>query len=147
MSKLEENFTGPTLKLPLSCTVISDVYMSFIPNKSTSTKYCLTQLFSKLLFSLYFQINLHLLGIVLLSWFQNFSGALKSTEVVRQYLINLTDLMGIVNATVYKTESKLSQPHGVRCLHGSLCRHGISGHGIDFVCPDYFGFSTRSLIS
>ena len=27
-------FTGPTYKLSLSVTVISDVYMSFIPNKN-----------------------------------------------------------------------------------------------------------------
>ena len=48
VSKIREIFTGPTYKLILSFTVISDVYRSFIPNKTTFTKYCLTQWISKL---------------------------------------------------------------------------------------------------
>ena len=36
-------FIGPMYKLLLSFTVISDVHMSFIPNKRVFTKYCLTQ--------------------------------------------------------------------------------------------------------
>ena len=35
-------------KLRFSLMVISDVYRSFIQNKTTFTKYCLTQCFSKL---------------------------------------------------------------------------------------------------
>ena len=31
-SKMRKIYTGPTYKLPLSFTVISDVYRSFIPN-------------------------------------------------------------------------------------------------------------------
>ena len=41
--KLGKIFTSPTCKLILSFMVISDVYRSFIPNKTTFTKYCLTQ--------------------------------------------------------------------------------------------------------
>ena len=41
--KLGKIFTGPAFKLLLSFTAISDVYMSFIPNKITFTKHCLTQ--------------------------------------------------------------------------------------------------------
>ena len=41
-------FTGPTYKLHLSFTVISDVCKSFIPNKITFAKYCLAQWISKL---------------------------------------------------------------------------------------------------
>ena len=35
---------GPTYKLRLCCKIISDVYRPFIPNTTTFTKYCLTQL-------------------------------------------------------------------------------------------------------
>ena len=54
-------------------------YMSFIPSKTTFTKYCLTQWISKLPGS--FEIH----------W-------------VRQYLAYFLGLVGIVNATVYMTE-------------------------------------------
>ena len=54
--------------------VTSDVYRSFIPNKTTFTKYCLTQWISKLLRS--FEID----------W-------------VRLFLVNFIGLVGIVNAT------------------------------------------------
>ena len=46
--KLGKIFTGPTYKLILSFTVISDVYCSFMPNKTKFTKYCLTQWISDL---------------------------------------------------------------------------------------------------
>ena len=74
--KLGKIFTGLTYKLLLSFKVISDVYKSFIPNKTTFTKYCFTQWISKLPRS--FEIH----------W-------------VSQYLIIFTHLVGIVNATVY----------------------------------------------
>ena len=61
-----------------SFTISSDVYMSFIPNKTTFTMYCRTQWISKLLGG--FEIHR-----------------------VRQYLINVTGLAGIVNANVYKS--------------------------------------------
>ena len=66
-------------KLLLSLMVISDVHSSFIPNKTTFNKYCLTQWISKLL------------GSFEILW-------------VRQYLVNFMGLAGIVYTTVYKTE-------------------------------------------
>ena len=59
--------------------VISDVYRSFIPNETTFTKYCLTQWIPKLP------------GSIEIHW-------------VRQYLVNFTGMVGILNKTVYKTE-------------------------------------------
>ena len=59
---------------------ISNDYKSFIPNKTTFTKYCLTQGISK--FHGSFEIH----------W-------------VRQHLVNFMNLATIVNTTVYKTES------------------------------------------
>ena len=73
------SFRGPTYKLLLSFTVISDVYRSFIQNKTTFTKYCLIQWMPKLLRS--FDIHWR-----------------------RQYLVNFMGLVGIVNATVNKTK-------------------------------------------
>ena len=78
VSKSSEIFTGPTYKLLSSLTAISDVYRSSIRNITTFTKYCLTQWISK--FPRSFEIQ----------W-------------VRQYLVNFTGLVGIVNVTVYKT--------------------------------------------
>ena len=46
--KLGKIFTGPTSKLHLSYMVISYVYKSFGPNKTTFNKYCLNQWISKL---------------------------------------------------------------------------------------------------
>ena len=66
-------------KLILSFTVISDVYRSFIPSKTTFTKYSLTKLISKLLGS--FEIH----------W-------------VSLYLLNFMGMVGIVNLFVYKTK-------------------------------------------
>ena len=60
-------------------TVISGLYRYFIPNKTTFTKYCLTQWISKLPGSFEFH------------W-------------VRQSVENFTGLVGIINAPVYKTE-------------------------------------------
>ena len=40
--KLGNVFTGPTYKLLLIFTVISDVYRPFIPNKTIFAKYCFT---------------------------------------------------------------------------------------------------------
>ena len=71
--KLGKISTDPALLL--SFMVISDVYMAFIWNKTTFTKYFLTQWISKLPGS--FEIN----------W-------------VSQYLVNVMGLVGIVNATV-----------------------------------------------
>ena len=76
--KLGKIFTCPMHKLLLSSTVISDVYRSFTPNKTTFIiKCCVT------------------LWIWKLSW---------SFEIhrVRQYLVNFTGLAGIVKATLYK---------------------------------------------
>ena len=53
--------------------------MFFIQNKTTFTKFCLTQWISKLP------------GSFVIHW-------------VRQYLVNFMGLAGIANATVYKTE-------------------------------------------
>ena len=64
-------------KLLSSFMVTLDVYRSFIQNKTTFTKYCVTQLISKLPFEIH--------------W-------------VRQYLVNFTGLAGIINTIVYKTE-------------------------------------------
>ena len=77
VSKFRKIFTGPTYKLLLSFTVISDVYMSFIRDETPSTKYCLTQSISKLTGS--FKIH----------W-------------IREYLVNFTVLVGTVNANIYK---------------------------------------------
>ena len=43
-----KKITSPTYKILLRFMVISDVYRSFIPNKTAFTKYCLTQWISKL---------------------------------------------------------------------------------------------------
>ena len=60
--------------------VISDVYKSFIPNKTIFIKYCLTQ------------------------WISKFPGSFE-IHWVRQYLVNFMGLVGIVNTIVYKTMS------------------------------------------
>ena len=75
--KIRKNIYRPDIKVTF--VVISDVYRAFIRNKTTFTKYCLTQWISKLPGS--FEID----------W-------------VRQYMVNLMGLLGIVNASVYKTE-------------------------------------------
>ena len=78
VSKLEKIFTWPVHKLlSSSFAIISYVYRSIIRNK------------------------LHLLGTVLVDF--KAAGSFK-TNWVRQYLVNVTDLAGIVNATVYKTD-------------------------------------------
>ena len=51
--KLGKIFTGLTYELLLSFAVISDVYRSFIPNKTTFTKCCLTQWISKIMIPIY----------------------------------------------------------------------------------------------
>ena len=79
--KIRKIFTGLTHKLLFSITVISDVYRSFIQNKTTFTKYCLTQWISKLPRS--FEIH----------W-------------ARQYLVNFMGLAGMFDTTgtiVYNT--------------------------------------------
>ena len=68
--KLGKLFTGPSYKLLLSFAILSYVHMSYIPNETTFTKYCLSQWISKL--PRRFEIH----------W-------------VRQYLVNLTGLVGI----------------------------------------------------
>ena len=88
--KLAKIFTGPMSTSLLCLTTISDVYRSLIPSEIIFTKYLLTQWISKLLGS--FEIH----------W-------------VRQYLVNFTGLVGIVVATVYKTE-----PIFTVFLHGKL---------------------------
>ena len=82
VSTLRKIFTGLKHKSFLSFMVISDVNRSFIPNKTTFTKYCLTHWISKLPRS--FEIHR-----------------------IRQYLVNFTGLVGIVNTTIYKTEPSL----------------------------------------
>ena len=67
-------FTGPMYKLLSRFTVISDVYRSFIRNKTTFTKYCLTQWISKLPWS--FEIHQE-----------------------RQYQVNFVCVASIVNPT------------------------------------------------
>ena len=77
--KLGKISVGQIYRLLLGFAIISDFYMSFIPNKTTFTKYCLTQWISKLPGS--FEIH----------W-------------VTQYLVNFMGLAGIVNTNVYKTK-------------------------------------------
>ena len=62
-------FTGPTHRLLLSFTVISEVYRSFIPHKTAFTKYCLTQ------------------------WISKFPGSFE-IHWVRQYQVNFMDRSG-----------------------------------------------------
>ena len=50
-----------------------------------------------------FQIKIHLICTVLLSGFQSCSGSFE-IHWVRQCLVNVTDLAGIVNTAVYNTE-------------------------------------------
>ena len=75
--KLGKLLTGSMYDLVLNFRVIPYVYRSF--NKTTFTMYCLAQWISKLPGS--FEVH----------W-------------ARQYLVNLMDLAGTVNATVYKPE-------------------------------------------
>ena len=79
LSKNKKTFTGPTYNLLWRFSVFSNVHRSFIPNKTTLTKCCLTQLISKLIGS--FEIH----------W-------------VKQYMIKFKGLADISNPTVYKTE-------------------------------------------
>ena len=72
--KLGKIFTGLTYKLLSGLIIILDVYRSFIRNK-----YCITR------------------------WMSNLPWSFEIHRVV-QYLANFTGLVGIVNATVYKTE-------------------------------------------
>ena len=75
-----KKFTGLTYEIPLSDTVISDVYRSiFFKNKTVLTKNCLAQWILKFLRS----FDIH--------W-------------VWQYLVKFTGLADIVNATAYNTE-------------------------------------------
>ena len=78
-SKIRKIFTGATYKLLLSFKVTSDLYMSFIPNKTAVDKYSVTHWISKLPGS--FEIQ----------W-------------VRQCLVKFTGLAGRVNTPVYRTE-------------------------------------------
>ena len=99
VSKIRKIFIGPTYKLLLSFTVILDVCISFISNKTTFDKYCLTQ------------------------WIPKLPGSFE-THWVRQPLANFMGLAGIVNTIVYKTDpiftvlghtklSNSSTPHGI----------------------------------
>ena len=88
--KLGKIFTCPTHKLFLSFMLISDVYRSFIPNKTTFTKHCLTQ------------------------WISKFPGSFE-IHWVRQYLVNFTGVVGIVSAT---KPSQFSQVAGM--AHGPV---------------------------
>ena len=51
-----------------------------------------------------FQINLHLISIVLVSVFKIPHNSWDSLTKAAQYLVNFTGLVGIVNATIYKTK-------------------------------------------
>ena len=77
--KLGKIFTGPTYKLLLRLTATSDISMSFIIITTTFTKHWLTE------------------------WISKRSGSFE-IHWVRQYLVNFTGLVGIVNADVYKNE-------------------------------------------
>ena len=76
--KLGKIFIGLTDKLLLSLVVITTIYRSSTPNKTTFSKYCLTQWISKLPRS----IEIH--------W-------------IRQYLVNFMGLAGMLNTSVCKT--------------------------------------------
>ena len=66
------------VQITFGFTMFSDVYMSFVPNKTSLTKYRLSQWISKLL------------GNFIIHW-------------SRQYLVHFNGLVGIVHATVCKT--------------------------------------------
>ena len=83
VSKLGKMFTGLTYKLLFSFPVISHFYRSFIPNNIIYTEYHSTQWITKLPWCF---------GI----------------HRVRLYLVNATGLVGIVNATVYKSHFNLN---------------------------------------
>ena len=77
-SKLRKLFTGPMYESFSNLTIISDVYRSFIRNKTIFTMYSLTQWISK-----------------------PPPGALKSTEYAST-CHNFTGIADMVNATVYR---------------------------------------------
>ena len=85
-----EIFAGPTYSVILSFTVISDVYRSFIQNKTAFTKYCLTQ------------------------WIPKLPGGFE-IHWVRHYLVNFMGLVDIVNTTVNKTEPIFEVSGMVNC--------------------------------
>ena len=66
-------------KLLLGFTVISDFHWSFLPNKATLPKYCLTQ------------------------WISQLPGSFEIHWVRQYFHVNFSGLVGIVNASVYKT--------------------------------------------
>ena len=74
-------------KFTLSFVVISDVYRSRIPNKTTFTKYCLTQ------------------------WISRHPGCLKIHRV-RPYRVNFSGLVGILNE-LFTRPSQFSQVSGM----------------------------------
>ena len=78
VSIIKKIFTGPTCKLRLGFTVISDVYRSFIPNKTT--------------FTLLYSVDL-----------KAHRGSFESYWV-GEYLVSFTGLASIVNATARKNE-------------------------------------------
>ena len=73
--KLGKIFTSPTYRLFFNSTIISYIYGSCISNRTTFTKYCLIRWISKLC------------GSIKIHW-------------VKQYLVNFTGLVDMVNATV-----------------------------------------------
>ena len=97
------------MQLTFELYSISEIYRSFIWNKTTFTKYCLTQWISK--FTKRFEIY----------W-------------VRQYLVTFMCVAGIINATVYKSEPFFTgsgiayQPNFKHCNHRACFEYTTSIH-------------------
>ena len=105
--KIGKIFTGLMYKLLLSFKVISDVYMSLIPNT------CITTFTKYFLLPRSFEIH----------W-------------VRQYLVNFMVLVGIVNATVYRAEPIFTgDVSGI--ANYSNFEHCVMEQGIDLNYPGW----------
>ena len=103
--QVKQLFPGQTHKLLLNFMVIPDVYGSFNSNKTIFTKDCFTH------------------------WILKLSGSFE-IHWVRQDLVYITGPLGIVNATVYKTEpifTDLGSQHISRSYPSSLL-HWVWGN-------------------
>ena len=123
--KLVKGFKGPVYKLLLIFMFIAYTCKSFIPNKTTFIKYCLTQWISKLPRS--FEIH----------W-------------VRQYLVHFTGLLCMANATVYMNDPIFTGlRHGklsyLLTLHGTLKTN--SCHNMNFVVTHIISSHHKPLVT
>ena len=99
--ELGKIFTGPTHKLLLGFTVIPDVHMSFISNRTTFIKYCLTQ------------------------WISKFTGSFE-IHWVRQYPLNFTGLTlaDIVNCLQDRVNLHRSRPWQIVLIYNTAEGYG-----------------------